>query len=147
MKNSEQESLNLKEPEPSPPVPSSLSLIENCKTSFEKNKIPFKKLNYKSLLYKKRINYGRLENSGISTSEVRFFPELLSDEFDSLKYKVQISLKNEGVFYGPKDENFEKKMNNKSDEYLYISPSRREISLRKLLDSKVRELIQLFKNK
>jgi hypothetical protein len=147
MKNSEQETINLEESKQIHAETSSLSLIGNCKTSFEKNKIPFKKLNYKSLLYKKRINYGRLENSGISTSELRLFPELLSDECKQIQYKVKINSKNAGELQIQHDENFEKRMNYKSDEYLYVSPSRRELSLKKLLDSKVKELTNLFKYK
>lgn len=126
----------------------SLSLIDGFKTSFEKNKIPYKKLNHKSLMYKKRIGYGRLETCGILNGELRLMPELSLEGENFFAGRVKIPCASEkDPNQEPINGNFVNRMLSRNEEYLFLTPSRREINLKKLLEIKLKNLLELCKNK
>ncbi len=130
----------------------SMSLIDKFDTPLEKNKIPYKKLNYKMLFYKKRLNYGRLSMSGFLSDNLRLLPtlEILHDNTsnianllglpasisDSMASTTQTKLL-------PVDEDLMKKLIYDSDMDFTTKESKREITLKKMLEEKMKKLAQL----
>ena len=105
-------------------------------TPVDKEKIPKKKMNFKELLYKKRIKYGKYIDMGLVNDKVKFY---IKD--DNIIY--QIDERNA-------DDNIDKKeeksdLNSKYLKALYycseldfsIMPSKREIKLRKMLNERI----------
>lgn len=124
------------------------SLIDTLKTPYEKSKIPFKKLNYKSLMYKKRIHFGRLENIGLTINELRFIPYVMSNNNDYISSNVKLNedkIKDNSLYLN--EDNFNKNLSYSIDEILHPKISRRELHLKKLLQCKLNEFIQLSKLK
>ena len=110
---------------------------KNYLTAIDKEKIPKKKLNFKELLYRKRIRYGKYIDMGIVNPQVKF-----SIKHDHIIYHIDES--------NVKDEKTENELQSKYFDALYycseldfsIMPSKREIKLRKLL----RERLDKYKN-
>ena len=105
-------------------------------TPVDKEKIPKKKMNFKELLYKKRIKYGKYIDMGLVNDKVKFY---IKD--GNIIY--QIDERNA-------DDNIDKKeeksdLNSKYLKALYycseldfsIMPSKREIKLRKMLNERI----------
>ena len=105
-------------------------------TPVDKEKIPKKKMNFKELLYKKRIKYGKYIDMGLVNDKVKFY---IKD--DNIIY--QIDERNA-------DDNIDKKeeksdLNSKYLKALYycseldfsVMPSKREIKLRKMLNERI----------
>jgi hypothetical protein len=128
---------------------SSLNLISNHETPYEKNKIPYKKFNYKTILYKKRIKYGIICKTGLVNEKVRFLPysniggvesqfkdlikipdppsQLKEDDLDN-NYLVR------NLFYNP---NFN----------FNIRKSKRELKLNRMLSQRIKILNELTNSK
>ena len=122
--------------------------IDNLNTSYEKSKIPYKKMNYKSLMYKKRINYGKLENCGLAYCELRILPELISNnnEYFNSYFRIKESKnmdKNQNII----EDNYNQVLINSCDEFIHPNVSRREKLLKQLLQNKLNEFIELSKYK
>ena len=105
-------------------------------TPVDKEKIPKKKMNFKELLYKKRIKYGKYIDMGLVNDKVKFY---IKD--GNIIY--QIDERNA-------DDNIDKKeeksdLNSKYLKALYycseldfsVMPSKREIKLRKMLNERI----------
>ena len=104
----------------------------NYLTPIDKEKIPKKKVNFKELLYRKRIRYGKYIDMGIVNPEVKF-----SIQHDHIIYHIDES--------NVKEEQSENELQRKYFEALYycsdldfsIMPSKREIKLRKMLSERL----------
>ena len=106
-------------------------------TPVDKEKIPKKKLNFKELLYRKRIKYGKYVDMGLVSDKVKFY------------------IKDGNIIYQIDESNIDKKkeeineekndINSKYLNALYycseldfsIMPSKREIKLRKMLNERI----------
>ena len=106
-------------------------------TPVDKEKIPKKKLNFKELLYRKRIKYGKYVDMGLVSDKVKFY------------------IKDGNIIYQIDESNIDKKkeeineekndLNSKYLNALYycseldfsIMPSKREIKLRKMLNERI----------
>ena len=124
------------------------SLIEFI-TPVDKEKIPKKKLNFKELLYRKRIKYGKYIDMGLVSDKVKFY------------------VKDGNIIYQIDERNIDSKKDDKSDENnegkndlnskylkaLYycseldfsIMPSKREIKLRNMLNERIEKYRALTK--
>jgi hypothetical protein len=129
----------------------SMSLIDKFDTPLEKNKIPYKKLNYKMLFYKKRLNYGRLSMSGFLSDNLRLLPtlEILNDSTSNIANLIGLPANNPDSMASaqtkllPVDEDLMKKLIYDSDMDFTIKESKREITLKKMLEEKMKKLAQL----
>ena len=108
-------------------------------TPIDKEKIPKKKLNFKELLYKKRIKYGKYIDMGLVSDKVKFY---IKD--GNIIYQIDERNVDDKI---EKNEIEEEKsdLNSKYLKALYycseldfsIMPSKREIKLRKMLDERI----------
>jgi len=132
----------------------SIYLIDNYETPQEKIKFPFKKYNYKSLLYRKRIKYGHLSKIGIVNEKLRFLPTLdISEDLEENKISNLIKIPHDTkIEHG--EENYPEDLENSfylqklfynSDLNLHFRKSQREIKLRKMLGEKIKELSKIIK--
>ena len=114
----------------------------NYLTPIDKEKIPKKKVNFKELLYRKRIRYGKYVDMGIVNSKVKF-----SIKHDHIIYHIDES--------NIKDEKTEDELQHKYFDALYycseldfsIMPSKREIKLRKLLHERLEKYKKIIAKK
>jgi hypothetical protein len=130
----------------------SICLIDKYDTPLEKNKIPYKKLNYKMHFYKKRLNYGRLSNAGFLNNNLRLLPTLdfVNDNQSNIANMISIPNNYESTKYGhtqnqrlPIDEDLMKKLIYDCDMDFNIRESKREINLKKMLEEKMKKLALL----
>ena len=127
----------------------SISLIDSFDTPYDKNKIPYKKMNYKYLLYKKRLNYGRNSLLGIVNQEMRLLPtlEIINDNNTNISNLVNSGLMNtnerSSCPQSPIDENFYNKLIYDCDLDFNVKESKREIRLKKILQEKLKKLLHL----
>ena len=118
-------------------------------TPVDKEKIPKKKLNFKELLYRKRIKYGKYIDMGLVSDKVKFY------------------VKDGNIIYQIDERNIDNKKDDKNDENsegqndlnskylkaLYycseldfsIMPSKREIKLRNMLNERIEKYRALTK--
>ena len=118
-------------------------------TPVDKEKIPKKKLNFKELLYRKRIKYGKYIDMGLVSDKVKFY------------------VKDGNIIYQIDERNIDNKKDDKNDENsegqndlnskylkaLYycseldfsIMPSKREIKLRNMLHERIEKYRALTK--
>ena len=113
-------------------------------TPIDKEKIPKKKLNFKELLYRKRIKYGKYIDMGLVSDKVKFY------------------IKDGNIIYQIDERNIDEKKENEEDKSdlnskylkaLYycseldfsIMPSKREIKLRKMLNERIEKYRALIK--
>ena len=114
----------------------------NYLTPIDKEKIPKKKVNFKELLYRKRIRYGKYVDMGIVNSQVKF-----SLKHDHIIYHIDES--------NTKYEKTEDELQHKYFDALYycseldfsIMPSKREIKLRKLLHERLEKYKKIIAKK
>ncbi len=108
-------------------------------TPIDKEKIPKKKLNFKELLYKKRIKYGKYIDMGLVSDKVKFY---IKD--GNIIYQIDERNVDDKI---EKNELEEEKsdLNSKYLKALYycseldfsVMPSKREIKLRKMLNERI----------
>ncbi len=108
-------------------------------TPIDKEKIPKKKLNFKELLYKKRIKYGKYIDMGLVSDKVKFY---IKD--GNIIYQIDERNVDDKI---EKNEIEEEKsdLNSKYLKALYycseldfsVMPSKREIKLRKMLNERI----------
>ena len=107
-------------------------------TPVDKEKIPKKKLNFKELLYRKRIKYGKYIDMGLVSDKVKFY---IKD--GNIIYQID-----ESNIDNKKDEDLKEEKNDLNSKYLNalyycseldfsIMPSKREIKLRKMLNERI----------
>ncbi len=111
--------------------------LDDYITPVDKEKIPKKKLNFKELLYRKRIKYGKYIDMGLVSDKVKFY---IKD--GNIVYQID-----ERNIDNKKEEPNEEKndLNSKYLNALYycseldfsIMPSKREIKLRKMLNERI----------
>ena len=111
--------------------------LDDYITPVDKEKIPKKKLNFKELLYRKRIKYGKYIDMGLVGDKVKFY---IKD--GNIVYQID-----ERNIDNKKEEPNEEKndLNSKYLNALYycseldfsIMPSKREIKLRKMLNERI----------
>ena len=115
-------------------------------TPIDKEKIPKKKMNFKELLYRKRIKYGKYIDMGLVNDKVKFY---IKD--GNIIYQIDERNINE-----KKEEKEENDLNSKYLKALYycseldfsVMPSKREIKLRKMLNERIEKQRALInKNK
>ena len=115
-------------------------------TPIDKEKIPKKKMNFKELLYRKRIKYGKYIDMGLVNDKVKFY---IKD--GNIIYQIDERNINE-----KKEEKEENDLNSKYLKALYycseldfsVMPSKREIKLRKMLNERIEKYRALInKNK
>ena len=108
-------------------------------TPIDKEKIPKKKLNFKELLYRKRIKYGKYIDMGLVSDKVKFY---IKD--GNIIYQIDERNVDDKI---EKNEIEEEKsdLNSKYLKALYycseldfsVMPSKREIKLRKMLNERI----------
>ena len=113
-------------------------------TPVDKEKIPKKKMNFKELLYRKRIKYGKYIDMGLVSDKVKFY------------------IKDGNIIYQIDERNVDDKMeqneekedlNSKYLKALFycseldfsVMPSKREIKLRKMLNERIEKYRELIK--
>ena len=118
--------------------------LDDFITPVDKEKIPKKKLNFKELLYRKRIKYGKYIDMGLVSDKVKFY------------------IKDGNIIYQIDERNIDEKKENEEDKSdlnskylkaLYycseldfsIMPSKREIKLRKMLNERIEKYRALIK--
>ena len=125
--------------------------LNNYITPIDKEKIPKKKLNFKELLYRKRIKYGKYIDMGLVSDKVKFF---IKDE--NIIYQIDERDIDEKKELEGENEEGKSDLNSKYLKALYycsdldfsIMPSKREIKLRKMLNEKIEKYRALInKNK
>ena len=108
-------------------------------TPIDKEKIPKKKMNFKELLYRKRIKYGKYIDMGLVNDKVKFYIE-------DGKVIYQIDERNVDDKIDKNETEEEKSdLNSKYLKALYycseldfsVMPSKREIKLRKMLNERI----------
>lgn len=112
--------------------------LEDFVTPVDKEKIPKKKLNFKELLYRKRIKYGKYIDMGLVSDKVKFY---IKD--GNIIYQID-----ERNIDNKKDDDDTKEKSDLNSKYLKalyycseldfsIMPSKREIKLRKMLNERI----------
>ena len=125
-----------------------IETLETYITPIDKEKIPKKKMNFKELLYRKRIKYGKYIDMGLVNDKVKFY---IKD--GNIIYQIDERNINE-----KKEEESNEKLdlNSKYLKALYycseldfsVMPSKREIKLRKMLNERIEKYRALInKNK
>ena len=105
-------------------------------TPVDKEKIPKKKMNFKELLYKKRIKYGKYIDMGLVNDKVKFYikdgniiyqidERNVDDNIDKKEEKSDLNSKYLKALYYCSELDFS------------IMPSKREIKLRKMLNERI----------
>ena len=143
----------------------SLNLIDDYMTPLERNKIPFKKLNFKTNNYKKRLTYAKLEKMGIVNDDLRILIALETvedlqnynnDRDKNLSELINCDKSNNKNTISsnyPKfsDSNLEENILNKliydADLDFNLRESKREINLKKLLNDKLKKFVEINKIK
>ena len=122
--------------------------LDKYLTPVDKEKIPKKKLNFKELLYRKRIKYGKYIDMGLVSDKVKFY---IKD--GRIIYQIDERDVNDKI------EEINEKKNDINSKYLkalyYCSeldfsmmPSKREIKLRNMLNERIEKYRALInKNK
>ena len=115
-----------------------IETLDDFITPVDKEKIPKKKLNFKELLYRKRIKYGKYIDMGLVNDKVKFY---IKD--GNIIYQIDES----NIDNKKDDDDTEEKsdLNSKYLKALYycseldfsIMPSKREIKLRKMLNERI----------
>ena len=129
----------------------SLSLINKHETVYEKLKFPFKKYNYKSFLYMKRTKYGLLSKIGMVNDRLRLLPTLDVHESSTKENTTSNLVKLPSEKF--QEEDFDdidnsfylQKLIYNSNFNLNFRKSRREITLRKMLDERIKQLSEMKK--
>ena len=113
-------------------------------TPVDKEKIPKKKLNFKELLYRKRIKYGKYIDMGLVSDKVKFY---IKD--GNIIYQIDERNADDKM-----EQNEEKEdLNSKYLKALFycseldfsVMPSKREIKLRKMLNERIEKYRELIK--
>ena len=113
-------------------------------TPVDKEKIPKKKMNFKELLYRKRIKYGKYIDMGLVSDKVKFY---IKD--GNIIYQIDERNADDQM-----DQNEEKEdLNSKYLKALFycseldfsVMPSKREIKLRKMLNERIEKYRELIK--
>ena len=110
--------------------------INELLTPIDKEKIPKKKLNFKELLYKRRIKYGKYIDMGLVSEKVKFYikdnqivyqidEKDVDTKKDLSEDKMDINQKYLNALYYCADLDFS------------IMPSKREIKLAKMLNERI----------
>ena len=118
-------------------------------TPVDKEKIPKKKLNFKELLYRKRIKYGKYIDMGLVSDKVKFYVKdgNIIYQIDERNIDNKKDEKNDENSEGQND------LNSKYLKALYycseldfsIMPSKREIKLRNMLNERIEKYRALTK--
>ena len=118
-------------------------------THVDKEKIPKKKLNFKELLYRKRIKYGKYIDMGLVSDKVKFYVKdgNIIYQIDERNIDNKKDEKNDENSEGQND------LNSKYLKALYycseldfsIMPSKREIKLRNMLNERIEKYRALIK--
>ena len=118
-------------------------------TPVDKEKIPKKKLNFKELLYRKRIKYGKYIDMGLVSDKVKFYVKdgNIIYQIDERNIDSKKDDKNDENSEGQND------LNSKYLKALYycseldfsIMPSKREIKLRNMLNERIEKYRALTK--
>ena len=109
-------------------------------TPIDKEKIPKKKMNFKELLYRKRIKYGKYIDMGLVSDKVKFY---IKD--GHIIYQIDERNVDEKIEPVEKKEEEKLDLNSKYLKALYycsdldfsVMPSKREIKLRKMLNERI----------
>ena len=113
-------------------------------TPVDKEKIPKKKMNFKELLYRKRIKYGKYIDMGLVSDKVKFYikdgniiyqidERNVDDQMDQNEEKGDLNSKYlKALFYC-------------SELDFSVMPSKREIKLRKMLNERIEKYRELIK--
>ena len=118
-------------------------------TPVDKEKIPKKKMNFKELLYKKRIKYGKYIDMGLVSDKVKFYVKdgNIIYQIDERNIDNKKDEKNDENSEGQND------LNSKYLKALYycseldfsVMPSKREIKLRNMLNERIEKYRALTK--
>ena len=117
-------------------------------TPIDKEKIPKKKLNFKELLYRNRIKYGKYIDMGLVSDKVKFY---IKD--GNIIYQIDERNVNDKIEQNEEKEEEKSDLNSKYLKALFycseldfsVMPSKREIKLRKMLNEKIEKYRELIK--
>ena len=110
--------------------------LSDFTTPVDKEKIPKKKMNFKELLYKKRIKYGKYIDMGLVNDKVKFYIKdgNIIYQIDERNVDDNIDKKDEKSDFNSK---YLKALYYCSELDFSIMPSKREIKLRKMLNERI----------
>ena len=117
-------------------------------TPIDKEKIPKKKMNFKELLYRKRIKYGKYIDMGLVSDKVKFY---IKD--GNIIYQIDERNVDDKMEQNEEKEEEKSDLNSKYLKALFycseldfsIMPSKRELKLRKMLNEKIEKYRELIK--
>lgn len=110
--------------------------LENFNTTYDLSKIPKKKLNYKKLLYRQRLRYGKFIDIGLVIDSLLF-----TYKNGQMVYQINNTC-NENVDILMEDQ-FYKSLFYSSDLDFSTRPSKREMKLRKIMHEKINRLKEI----
>ena len=117
-------------------------------TPIDKEKIPKKKMNFKELLYRKRIKYGKYIDMGLVSDKVKYY---IKD--GNIIYQIDERNVDDKMEQNKEKEEEKPDLNSKYLKALFycseldfsIMPSKRELKLRKMLNEKIEKYRELIK--
>ena len=109
-----------------------IETLDDFITPVDKEKIPKKKLNFKELLYRKRIKYGKYIDMGLVNDKVKF---CIKD--GNIIYQLDEKAEENSEVKSDLNSKYLKALYYCSELDFSIMPSKREIKLRKMLNERI----------
>jgi hypothetical protein len=121
-------------------IKNTISLIDSYLTPNYVNKLQNKRYNLKKHLYRRRLAYGRFEQTGIVNEALRTLPWIYQSE-NQKELLANININKEFAQNNDESEIYLNCLLNNSDFNFNFRPSKRELRLKAMLSEKIQKLM------